>query len=272
MKQRTQWIAAIFMAASAGLALAGPGPSFFNSPCGCDSNVYTEKVRLEPVREMIVERPVCAVQRPLIVRESTCLMEPRSSWYDTQQTIGGIATAPFRLLGSAFTGTTNTLRGQTTLIESQPAYVGERVTTVTTHHKWIKKHHMLKKVSYRSELLMPVGERFTTVKIIRQKPLLMPVGERISTVKIIRSEPLLEPVGERFTTVKVIHQKPLLMPVGEQLTTVKVIHSQPLLEPVGEKIITFRSSNMCPSLEPVGERTIIRTTRVLVNPWNSCEY
>ena len=234
MKQRMQWIAALVMAASSGLALAGPG-------CG-DCLYMLKTARIEPVREIIVQRSLCTVQQPLVIKqESRYLMESpsRLTWSEPAtpfHAIGNVVAAPFRLVGNGVAWTGRQLSGSNELIEPQPAYVGERLTTVTTlskksiHHK---KHHMSKTVTYRSDsMLLPVGERFTTVKVIRSKP-------------------LLEPVGERFTTVRVIRSKPLLMPVGEKITTIRTIKMRPVLE-------------------PVGERTIIRTSRVFVKPLNSC--
>lgn len=274
MKQSIQWIAAMIMAASSGLALAGPG-------CG-DCSYMLKTARIEPVREIIVQRSLCTVQQPLIIKEeSKCLMgsPSRLTWNDAAtpfHALGNVAAAPFRMVGSGIAWTGRQFSGPSEVIESQPAYVGERFTTITkvskktTHHK---KHHMLyKKVTYSSSpALLPVGERFTTVKVIRSKPLLEPVGEKITTVRVIRNQPLLMPVGERFTTVRVIRSQPLLMPVGERFTTVKVIRTQPLLMPVGEKITTIRTLKLRPVLEPVGERTtIIRTSRVFVKPLSSC--
>jgi len=248
MKQSIQWMAAIFMAASSGLALAGPG-------CG-DCLYMVKTARIEPVREIIV-------QQPLIIKESnSCLMgsPSRLTWSEPAtpfHALGNVAAAPFRMVGNGFAWTGRQLSGSSELIESQPAYVGERFTTVTTlskktiHHK---KHHVLyKKVTYSSSpMLLPVGERFTTVKVIRSKTLLEPVGERFTTVKVIRSQPLLMPVGERFTTVRIIRDKPLLMPVGEKITTIRTIQMRPVLEPVGERITT------------------IRTSRVFVKPLSDC--
>jgi len=274
MKQRIQWIAALFVAASSGLALAGPG-------CG-DCLYMVKTARIEPVREIIVQRSLCTVQQPLIIKEeSRCLMgsPSRLTWSEPAtpfHALGNVVAAPFRLVGNSVAWTGRQLSGSSEVIESQPAYVGERLTTVTTvskktiHHK---KHHTLyKKVTYRSSpMLLPVGERFTTVKVIRSKPLLEPVGERFTTIRYWKTQPMLEPVGERFTTVKVIRTRPLLMPVGERFTTVRVIQNRPLLLPVGEKITTIRTIKMQPVLEPVGERTtIIRTSRVFVKPLNSC--
>ena len=242
------------MAASSGLALAGPG-------CG-NCSYMLQTARIEPVREIIVQRSLCTVQQPLIIKEeSKCLMESpsRLTWSEPAtpfHALGNVVAAPFRLVGDSFVWTGRQLSGSSEVIESQPAYVGERFTTVTTlkkttHHK---KHHMLyKKVTYRSNsMLLPVGERFTTVKIIRSRPLLEPVGERFTTIRYWKSQPMLEPVGERFTTVKVIHSRPLLMPVGEKITTIRTIKMQPVLQPVGERT------------------TIIRTSRVFVKPLNSC--
>jgi len=202
MKPRIQWIAALFTAASAGLAFGAFG-------CGYS----TETIRLAPVREMVVEQPSSL------------------SWGTPFHAVGSVISAPFVALGNAFSPSVRYV---------EP--VGERLTYPVTYHRtW---------VSRQSTMLMPVGERFTTVK----------------TVKIIRSKTLLKPVGERFITVK-HHHKTMLKPVGERFTTVKIIRSKRLLlEPVGERITTIKYIKMAPVLEPVGERTIIRTTRVYSEP------
>ena len=173
---------------------------------GYDS-CYTETLRLAPVRErMIVEQPSSV------------------NWGTPFHVVGNVISAPFVALGNALS----------------PRYVepvGERLTyPVTTYHRtWVT----------RQSMLLPVGERFTTVKIIRSKTL---------------------PVGERFITVK-HHHKTMLKPVGERFKTVKIIRSKTMLEPVGERITTIKYIRMAPVLEPVGERTIIRTTRVYSRPW-----
>jgi len=236
MKQRIQWIAALFTAASAGLAIAGPGPYSYGT-----FNCPVETVRIEPVREMIVQPQYCAVERPLVVRESTCLVEPRRTldWGAPFRTVGRVVSTPFVALGSS------------RYIEP----VGERLTTYSTvsTRRW----------SHKRTMLMPVGERFTTVKIIRSKKL-QPVGERFIVKK--HHKKMLKPVGERLITVKKYHKTTMLLPVGERFTTVKFC-SKPLLEPVGEKITTIKYVKMAPVLEPVGERTIIRTTRIYSQPW-----
>ena len=253
MKQRMQWIAALFTAASASLAMAGPGFGFYNGGCACPSD---RVVRLEPVREVIVKQQFLAVQRPLVVKQTTCLMEPRSSnlsWGTPFHAAGSVISAPFVALGNTFS-------------PSRVEPVGERLSSYD--NTWTRSS----RVTWRSEpMLMPVGERFTTVKYIRSKPLLVPVGERITVKKIHHHKKMLKPVGERFTTVKTYH-KTILQPVGERFTTIRYIKTQPLLEPVGERVITTRRILMRPVLEPIGERTIIRTTRTYVNPWNSCDY
>lgn len=311
MKQRIQCIAALFMAMSAGMASAGPGSGpwgpFGTSGAYGGYGPYAQRVScdLEPVREVIMIRPTCIVQPRVIVRESSCLMEsPRTTWRPLN-TIGNVVSTPFRAVGSTLAWTGRTLSGERAYVASQPTYlgsrtylapvgerftttkvisskrmllpVGEKITTVTTykksftHHKWSKKHHLSKSITYRSSSLLPVGEKITTVKYLHSKRMLQPVGERITTVKTYRSG-WLQPVGERITTVRYLRSDPMLMPVGERFVTRKVFVSRPLLQPVGERITTIRYIKMRPVLEPVGERTIIRTSRVFVQPLNSCSY
>lgn len=188
-------------------ALATVASAGLASGCGYSS----ESVRIAPVRELIVEQP------------ST------PNWGTPFHVVGGLISAPFVALGNAFTPSDRVV---------EP--VGERLTysTATYQHRWSSRSS--------STMLMPVGERFTTVKIIRSKPLLKPVGERFITVKR-HHKTMLKPVGERFITVKRYH-KTLLEPVGERITTIKYI-------------------KMAPVLEPVGERTVIRTTRMYSQPW-----
>lgn len=226
MKQTTQWIAALFTVASAGLAMG----------CGCS----TEKVRLEPVRERIIEQKTCAIQQPILINRTSYVTETpsRTFWVAPSKenpayVIGNVFTAPFRAITGRSLGEPDVVASynyRERLLEP----VGEKLTTVTSKSTFLcgKKHHMSKKITlHRESMLMPVGERFNTVKVIRTTP--------------------------------------LLMPVGENCTNLEVIHSKPLLMPVGEKIITTRYLKMQPVLAPVGEQTIIRKT--YVNPWSSCD-
>jgi len=226
MKQRTKWIVAVITAASASWAMAGPGYA-----CGGCSNLI-------PVREQIVERNLCYVQQPVMIKRTTCVLEssPRVVWSEPSNpghVIGSVVSAPFRLVGNSLAWTGSTISGD--------PYVRS------------------------SEFIEPVGERFTTVKVIRSRPLLQPVGEKITTVtttkKIHHKKHMLKKVT--------YFSSPMLMPVGERVTTVKILHSKTLLEPVGEKITTTRYLKMRPVLEPVGERTII--TRSYLNSWSSCD-
>ena len=165
--------------------------------------------RVQPVREMIVEQPSSSLD-----------------WGAPFRAVGNVVSAPFVALGNAFSPSDRYI---------EP--VGERLSyPMTTYRRtWTSR-----------SVLMPVGERFTTVKIIRHKT--------------------LQPVGERFVTVR-HHHKVMLRPVGERFTTVKIIRHKTVLEPVGEKITTIKYIKMVPVLEPVGERTIIRTTRVYSQPY-----
>jgi hypothetical protein len=175
MKQKIQWLAAILMAASSSLAMANLG-------CGSCSDMTT---RIAPVRERVIQRTVCTVQRPVVIRESRCLMESpsRLTWSQPVEpfhTLGNVVALPFRAVGSTMAWTGRQFSGAGEYISPGPSYVGERFTTTrvvtkkTIHHK----KHMYRTVSYRSGSLMPVGERFTTVKVIRTRPVLEPVGER----------------------------------------------------------------------------------------------
>lgn len=210
MKYRTQWLAALTVAASASAGLAfGPGSGPYG-PYGSTGayggfGPYTRNVTcLEPVSERV------------LVRE-TCPMEPRSSidWGSPFRFVGRVVSAPFVAVGNALS----------------PAPVGERYTT------------------WHSSTLMPVGERITTTRVIRTHRMLVPVGERVQTVKIYRSSRLmpvgerittirthrmLAPVGERVRTVKVYHSS-RLMPVGERISTTRIIKYHRVLEPVGER-------------------------------------
>ena len=116
--------------------------------------------RVQPVREMIVEQPSSSLD-----------------WGAPFRAVGNVVSAPFVALGNAFSPSDRYI---------EP--VGERLSyPVTTYRRtWMS----------RSEL-RPVGERFTTVKIIRHKTVLEPVGEKITTIKYIKMAPVLEPVGER---------------------------------------------------------------------------
>jgi hypothetical protein len=223
MKQTTQWIAALFTVASAGLALG----------CGCSS----EKVRLEPVRERIIQQNTCSIQQPVLITRTRYITEcpSRTFWVAPSKenppyVIGNVFTAPFRAISGRSLG----------------------------------EPDVLSSYNYREQLLEPVGERFTTVKSTSCGRM------HCTTKKITYHKQMLMPVGERLTTVKVIRTKPLLMPVGE-CSDLRVIHSKPLLMPVGEKITTIHYLKMRPVLEPVGEQTLIRTTRTYVNPWSSCD-
>lgn len=221
MKQRTKWLAGLFVAASASLLLAGPSYG-----CGCH--------RLAPVRERIVQSNFCTFEQPVAIQRTTsCVMESPSStaWSEPSNpglTVGSVISAPFRAVGSGLAWSGRTLSGQPEYVGSreyiepvgQLEPVGERFTTVTTtktfHHKYLKRH-MLRKISYSNSMLMPVGERFTTVKTFRSKTMLEPIGEKITTVKTFHRRVLLEPVGEKITTIKYLKMRPVLEPVGERI-------------------------------------------------------
>ncbi|MDD5349624.1 MAG: hypothetical protein PHQ12_05385 [Chthoniobacteraceae bacterium] len=303
MKQRTQWIAALFTAASACLAVAGPGSGLYG-PFGAEGayggfGPYSQQV-IEPVGERIIQTNACDTGRVVLMKRSTYVMRssPAVVWSEPAnpaQVVGNVITAPFRLIGGGLAWTGRTLSGQPDIVASRTILepVGERVTTVTTKttkHMKCGKKVTLKKVTFLSQpALMPVGERFTTVKVFRSSPMLEPVGERIITTRSFRSTPMLEPVGERLitvktyrshrllapvgekiTTVKYYRGHRMLAPVGEKITTVKVIHGKRFLAPVGERITTVKTYRSHRLLAPVGERTWIRTTRVMSAPSCGC--
>lgn len=267
-----QWIAALFTAASATLALAGPGSTIYG-PYGADGTYggfgpYSRCLRLEPVGERVIEQRV-VYSRPSCAMNSCAWSEPSTPG----QVLGNVITAPFRLVGSGLSWTGRTLSGQPAVIGYRDNLepVGERFTTV--------------RVIRHRQILEPVGERFTTVRVIRSQPMLEPVGERFTTVRVIRHKTILQPVGERFTTVKVIRHKGMLEPIGEKVTMVKTTkhlkHTKKVmykkvtcksttLMPVGERFTTVRIIRSQPLLEPVGERAWVRTSRIYSHPACGC--
>ncbi len=128
----------------------------------------------------------------------------------------------------------------------------------------------------REPAIMPVGERFTTIRYY-QPAMLEPVGERFTTVRVVRYEQPLLPVAERITTVKVIRHQQMLSPVGEKYSCKLIKHSKKSLHkkvtlvrqsplPVAEKTIIRHHK----FLKPVGEKTIIRTTTFRSTPSCGC--
>ena len=172
----------------------------------------SESPRLQPVRKIVVQQPACTM-------ESSSTL----GWGTHFRTVGYVTSAP--IVSNLYV---------------EP--VGERLTI----------YHGYSERSYSSSCLMPVGERFTTVKVIRHEPILQPVGERFITVKSIRTEPILQPVGEWFTTEKIIRSESSLQPVGEQFLRVKHHHKK-LIKPVGEKFIIEKRFHKT-TLKPVGEK------------------
>ncbi len=218
---RIQLIGTLFTVASAGLAFG----------CGCSS----ETVRVRPVRECIIKQPSCIVERPLAVRElNTCPMpERRLDLLAPFRTVGHIVSAPFVAVGRTFSPSDNYI-----------APVGERLDydTFSYENQWAEPRTRL----------MPVGERFTTVRTYRTSDL-SPVGERYISVK--KHHRMLRPVGEEFVTVK-SHRKAMLRPVGEEFITVKG-HRKAMLRPVGERTFSTKSYQHQKMLKSEGERTWI---------------
>lgn len=259
MKQRTQWIVACLAAASASAAMAGPGSGIYG-PYGSSGAYGGFGIYTPQVYRTACEPGVVMTRRAYVVQST-----PTVVWRQTQspgEAFGNVVTAPFRLIGSGLAWTGRTLSGQPEPIAERTilAPVGERVIiSKSTKATRCGKKVMLKKVTYLSQpALLPVGERFTTVRVFRSTPMLEPVGERITTIRTIRSERLL-PVGEKITTVK-FYRSHKLLPVGEKVT---VIHHGKRLLPVGEKITTVKTFRTHKMLAPVGERTYIKTTRLM---------
>jgi len=129
---------------------------------------------------------------------------------------------------------------------SQPTHPGLVVTSVDNNLAWTGRTlNGPSQFVSSSEFIEPVGERITT--LTTTKTFHHKYAKRLIIKKVTYSNSMLLPVGERFI------QKPLCEPVGERITTVKYLKMRPVLEPVGEK-------------------TIIRTTRVYSNSWNSCDF
>lgn len=154
--------------------------------CGCS----TERVRIEPVRERIItHQNVCAAQ-PVVSSRTTYVPECPSCYWVQPDTshpayvIGNFLTAPFRLVTGRSLGQPDVVATRT---YSEP--MGQRVTSVTTRTKSYLDQcgniHRKVTISNNGSMLEPVGERLTTVKVIRTKPMLQPVAERT----IIRTLP-----------------------------------------------------------------------------------
>lgn len=176
MKARIQLVAVLFSVASAGLAMG----------CGCAS----ERVRLEPVREQIVQTSACPVRQPVLSHRTAYVPEcPSCRWVPPSTSnpayaIGNFVTAPFRFITGRSLGQPDVVRSYT---YSEPA--AQRVVTTTRAKRHYNKcgQPTGKVTIIKDSMLEPVGERLTTVKVIRTKP--MPVAE---------SCPILaEPVAER---------------------------------------------------------------------------
>ena len=198
------------------VTLASAGLAF---GCGCS----LEGPRLQPVREVIVQQ------------QTTCAMESTSSldWGAPFRTVGHVISAPFVAIGSAFSPSDRYV---------EP--VGEQLTTCPGYYQR----------EYTRTRLMPVGERFTTVKVIRE-PMLQPVGERFTTVKVIRHEPILEPVSEQILWRKHHHHIKVIKPVGERFISEKRYH-RTMLHPVSERFTTEKRYHK--TIKPVGEKVILQ--------------
>ena len=226
MKQRIQMIGVLFTVASAGLAMG----------CGCSS----ESSRLAPVREVIIDQPQCAIERPVAVREfTTCVTESGSgfNFWSPFRAVGSVISAPFVAVGHALSPSDR---------YAEP--VGERLGGYTSYPD--VAYQQERSIRY-SQRLMPVGERFTTTRIIHREPILQPVGERFITVK--RYHQTMSPVGERYKSTRIIHKNTLLQPVGKWSTMSTAKHHKKMLKPVGEQL-TGKSIHSKTLLKPMDKK------------------
>lgn len=199
MKLRIQWLAVLITVASAGWAMG----------CGCSrvapvrelsySSAQLQPVgeltsyscaKLEPIRERVIERNTCAIPT-----SRTTVYKPECSscrWVSPDKNhpayvIGNVLTAPFRFITGRELGQPDVVR---TYNYSEPA--AHQVTTVTNVKRHVNKCGQLtgKVTITKNAMLEPVGERLTTVKVIRLKPMPMPVAEPPVCERIIPSAPL----------------------------------------------------------------------------------
>ena len=159
------------------------------------------------------------------------------------QVLGNTIAAPFHLVGSAFSWTGRTLSGQPAVVGYNGLEpVGERFSTVRV-------------IRYRT--LAPVGERFITRSYYGGCNSCLPVGERVITRTYSGCSSCGSsfscPMQQRIVRIHTMRQAPQLLPVGERFTTVRIIRQQPMLQPIGERFVTIRTIQHR-TLLPVGEK------------------
>lgn len=240
------WLAILLTTASASFAF----------DCGCSSsNVVREKVFVQPVAERITTttvaascpaQPACAPMEHRTVYAPEC---PSCRWVQPDKNnpayvIGNVLTAPFRAITGRELG--------------QPDVVGTRSYSETMARPVVKE---TTKTHYRTNACgQPVAKKITMSRQLG----LEPVGERLTTVKLIRLKPM--PVAESCAPVAeqiIVPSCPA--PVAERTT---IIRSCPA--PVAERLVlpSCNSCNTCPA--PVGERVIIRSAPACSNSYDSC--
>jgi len=201
MKYRIQLIAVLFTAVSAAWAMG----------CGCSS----QKVHLQPVREKIISSNACSLQNKVVINRTAYVPEcPSCVWVPPSTdnpgyVVGNVLTAPFRWITGRSLGQPDVVK---TYNYAEP--VGEKFTTLTTKSTshFTACGSMTKKITLRSDsMLLPVGERLTTVKVIRLKPMPMPVAEQITTIRRVEMKPVCEPVGEKtiIRTTRIVSEPAL---------------------------------------------------------------
>ena len=155
MKHTIPWLAFLLTVTSTGFALG----------CGCHT-------RLAPVRERLMCPAPVASHRTVYVPECrNCRWIPPST-NNPAYVIGSIVTAPFRLLTGRELGQPDVVASRD-FVRMTP---GKLVTVTRTKPCYNACGEMTGKMTTKSTMLEPVGERITTVKVIRTKP--MPMHER----------------------------------------------------------------------------------------------
>ncbi len=226
------WLAVLFTTASAAWSFG----------CGCSTEC------LQPVRERVILQPVA--ERTLVTT-TTCAAPARPACVTDRQTvyapecpncrwvppdknnaaymIGNVLTAPFRAITGRELGQPDVVATHQ-ISEPLARKVYTEKTRTSCHINKCGQPYMKKVTIMKEAGLEPVGERLTTVKVIRLKP--MPIAESCLPA------PACPAVAERIVS------EPLCpAPIAERV----IIRSQPL--PVAERTVILRSNSCssCPS-------------------------
>lgn len=223
------WLAVLFTTASAAWAMG----------CGCSSE------SLQPVRERVILQPVaertvattttCAVPaRPACVTDRQTVYAPECPscrWVQPDKNnaaymIGSVLTAPFRAITGRELGQPDVVATHQ-ISEPLARKVYTEKTRTSCHINKCGQPYAKKVTIMREAGLEPVGERLTTVKVIRLKP--MPIAESCLPA------PACPPVAERICPAPMA--EPLCpAPIGERV----ILRSRPL--PVAERTVIIRSA------------------------------